>query len=310
MSATRKPEELQREMTKTQRSSAAAFGKPQKTKRRRTGPVIILLLAALIAFLFYDSNTRLTVHEYPVGFSDLPGAFDGYRIVQLSDIHTAVYGEDNSVLIDAVREARPDSIAITGDLINNDDDSDEALGIITPLIRSLVKIAPVYYVTGNHEWDSGWVRTLMKTLADCGVTVLRNDYVNLSIGAASIVLAGIDDPNGPADMETPEQIVTEIRATEGEDFLVLLAHRNNYLDRFSKLGVDLVLCGHAHGGLIRIPFLGGMLGPSAEFFPKYSSGVYSEGNTTMFVSRGVGNNTGIPRFLDNPEVAVVILKKA
>ena len=152
----------------------------------------------------------------PLYFGNLPAAFDGYRLVQLSDVHAAVFGRDNSTLIGAVKDAKPDVIVITGDLINNDNASGDDMGIVTPLIRALVAIAPVYYVTGNHEWDSGRVRELLTMLGGSGVTALRNGYVRLTIGAASIVLAGVDDPNGPADMKTPEQLVSEIRDREGD----------------------------------------------------------------------------------------------
>ncbi len=279
-------------------------------KRRHTGLIITLFLILLVAFLFYDSNTRITINEYSIHYDNLPAAFDGYRIVQLSDIHTAEFGKDNSGLIDTVKKARPDIITITGDLISNNDEMNDALGIVQPLIRSLVSIAPVYYVTGNHEWDTGWARELLKVLDDSGATVLRNDYARLEIGTASIVLAGIDDPNGPADMISPEAFISEAQENEGDMFLVLLAHRNIYLNRLSAQGVDLLLCGHAHGGLIRLPLVGGLFGPSRELFPKYTSGVYTEGGTKMLVSRGVGNHTGIPRFLNNPEVVVAVLNKA
>jgi predicted MPP superfamily phosphohydrolase len=164
--------------------------------------------------------------------------------------------------------------------------------------------------SGNHEWDCGWVRQLLRVLEDSGVKVLRNDYARISIGTASIILAGVDDPYGPADMKTPEQLLPEIRKKEGDAFIVLLAHRNNYLDRFSALGVDFVLCGHAHGGQIRLPLIGGLFGPSSDFFPPYTSGVYTEGGTKMLVSRGIGNHTRIPRFLNNPEIPVAVLKIA
>lgn len=281
-----------------------------KKNRRHTGSKILLLLILLAAFLLYDSNARIVVNEYPLYYSSLPAAFDGYRIVQLSDIHTARFGEDNSKLLDAVKRAQPDIIAITGDLINNNDKSSLALDIIQPLVRSLVAIAPVYYVTGNHEWDSGWVRELLQILGDNGVTVLRNNYVRLKIGIASIILAGIDDPNGPADMISPETFISQIKKSEGEAYIVLLAHRNIYLDRLSPLGIDLILCGHAHGGLIRLPFIGGLFGPARELFPHYTSGIYSEGGTKMLVSRGIGNNTGVPRFLNNPQIPVAILRKS
>jgi predicted MPP superfamily phosphohydrolase len=279
-------------------------------KRRHIGIIILLLLILLISILLIDSNTRIVVNEYPLHYSNLPAAFDGYRIVQLSDIHAVDFGKENEGLIDAVKKAQPDMIAITGDLVNNDDDSDYDLGIIRPLIKSLVTIAPVYYVTGNHEWDSGWVRELLKMLGDNGVTVLRNDYERLYIGKDSIILAGIDDPNGPADMISPEAFLSQTRMNEGDTFIMLLAHRNNYLNRLSGQGVDLILCGHAHGGLIRLPLIGGLVGPSRELFPNFTSGIYTDGNTKMLVSRGIGNHTGIPRFLNNPEIPVIILKQS
>ncbi|SHI19804.1 hypothetical protein SAMN02745823_03280 [Sporobacter termitidis DSM 10068] len=282
----------------------------RKTKKRRhLGLPIFLIFALLLAFLFYDGNTRIVTDDYPVQASALPAAFDGYRIVQLSDIHAATFGKDNAALVGAVKKARPDIIAVTGDLINNDDDKSADLAVVRPLIQSLVSIAPVYYVTGNHEWDSGWVRELLTTLTDSGVTVLRNDYERLAVGKASIILAGIDDPNGPADMITPEELIADIRAKEGDAYIVLLAHRNNYLDRLSKAGVGLILCGHAHGGIVRLPLVGGLVGPSRELFPRYTSGVYSKDGTSMLVSRGIGNHTGFPRFLNNPEIAVAVLKK-
>ena len=310
MSRTRKREGGDQLMTRTGSSGAPSYGGPVRTrKKKHIGRYLFLLLVLLTAFLFYDSNTRLTTNEYPLYFSALPPAFDGYRIVQLSDVHSAVFGKDNAALVDAVIKAQPDIIAITGDLINNDNASGDDMGIATRLVRELVKLAPVYFVTGNHEWDSGRVRDLLTMFKEYGVTVLRNDYTRLTVGAASIVLAGVDDPNGPADMKTPEQLASELREREGAAFTVLLAHRNTSLIRYSRLGLDLVLCGHAHGGMIRVPFKGGLVGPTMEFFPDYTAGVYNENGTTILVSRGIGNYTGLPRFLNNPEISVVILKK-
>lgn len=278
----------------------------KKTKKRcHTGYKIALLLILIISFLFYDSNARLIVNEYPLFFTKLPDAFDGYRIAQLSDIHGAVFGGSNAALLDAVKNTKPDIIVITGDLYDGGDE----MVTIEPLVRGLTSIAPVYFITGNHEWDSDNLRELLKMLDKNGVTVLRNDYKRLRIRDDTIILAGIDDPNGPEDMKKPEELISEIRQKEGDPFIILLAHRNNYLDRFSQLGIDLVLCGHAHGGLIRLPFIGGLIGPSRELFPKYTSGVYIEGRTKMLVSRGIGNQTGFPRFLNNPQIPVAILRK-
>jgi predicted MPP superfamily phosphohydrolase len=276
-----------------------------KRKSRHVGLKILLFLILLVSLMLYDSNTRITVNEYPLYYENLPASFDGYRIAQLSDIHAAVFGQDNAKLIEAVRKAQADIIVITGDLI----DDDNELGIVGPLIQKLTGIAPVYYITGNHEWDSGGLHDLLELLNDNGVTVLRNDYEKIRIGNDSIVLAGVDDRNGPADMTTPETFISNIRKSEGDPFIVLLVHRNSYLQRYAGLGIDLVLCGHAHGGLIRLPFTEGLIGPAREWFPDTTGGVYTQGGTKMLVSRGIGNHTGVPRFLNNPQVPVVILKK-
>jgi predicted MPP superfamily phosphohydrolase len=274
-------------------------------RRRHIGLKITLALILLVAFLFYDSNARIAINEYPVFYDNLPAAFNGYRIVQLSDIHAAEFGKGNSGLIDAVQKANADIIVITGDLI----DDDNQLGIVGPLIQELTAIAPVYYITGNHEWDSGGLRELLKLMDEKGVTVLRNAYEKLQIGGHSIVLAGIDDRNGPADMITPEAFISEIRDIEGDPFMIVLVHRNSYLQRYAALGIELVLCGHAHGGLVRLPFTEGLIGPAREWFPKHTGGIYADGGTKMVVSRGIGNHTGVPRFLNNPEVSVVILRQ-
>ncbi len=273
-------------------------------KRRHTGFVIFLLVVLLLVFLVYDSNTRIVLDDYTLYYDDLPVSFNGYRIAQLTDIHGAQFKDGYTGLIETVKKARANIIVITGDLIDNIYDID----LVEPLVRSLCAIAPVYYVTGNHEWASDALPELFDMLELNGVTVLRNDYVRLTVGDESIVLAGVEDPNGPADMITPAELIAQLRSSEGDPFIVLLAHRNNYLDRFSALGIDLVLCGHAHGGVVRLPFVGGLIGPSREWFPEYTNGVYTENSTNMLVSRGIGNRTGIPRFLNNPQVLVAILR--
>ncbi|MDR2357721.1 MAG: metallophosphoesterase [Oscillospiraceae bacterium] len=280
-------------------------------KRARGGRVSVavkLLIALALAFAaaVYDSNTRIDVAEYTLRFGNLPASFDGLRIASLSDVHAAQFGKNNEKLIAAVVRARPDIIALTGDLI---DDTGQ-LGIIDTLVGGLADIAPVYYVTGNHEWDSGDMRNLQSLLEQRGVTVLRNAYIPLTISGESVVLAGTDDPNGPSDMVKPEKFIEDIRRAEGDKFLIVLEHRNNHLEMYSSLGVDLIICGHAHGGIVRLPFTDGLVGPSREILPTYTNGVYTAGATSMLVSRGVGNHTGYPRFLNNPHIPVAVLRRS
>jgi len=242
---------------------------------------------------------------------NLPGEFDGYRIVLLADLHGAEHGKDNERLLDRIRDANPDIITIAGDLIDRYQPGhpvERQIEIAQALVSQLVRIAPVYYVTGNHEWDSRMVRPLLDMLEENGVNVLRNQYRSLTIGNDTIIIAGVDDPNGPADMIKPDEFIKRIHERENPDFLIVLSHRNYNLNLYSELGVDLVLSGHAHGGMIRLPFTDGLIGPQHEFLPTYTSGIYTRGNTNMVVSRGLGNHLGWTRFLNNPQVIVVELR--
>ena len=271
--------------------------------------IILLVIALAMAALIYDSNTRIVTSEYELHYPNLPQPFDGFRIVVLSDIHAAQFGKDNERLITMVAEARPDIIAITGDFIDSygRTPTQEQLVIAEMLVIGLTPVAPIYYVTGNHEWDSGEIRPLLAMLEARGVHVLRNEHVLLEAGGETIVLAGTDDPNGPAGMIRPDELVRRISSSENVGFLIMLEHRNNNLGLYSGLGVDLVLCGHGHGGIIRLPFTDGLIGPLRDWFPTFTSGVYTMGETNMVVSRGLGNHLGFPRFLNNPHIAVAIL---
>ena len=287
--------------------------KTKKTYKKKRGifPYILLLLAITVVALLFDSYYRIEVTEYELRYPNLPGSFDGFRIVVLSDIHAAEFGKDNIRLVEKVSETKPDIIVIAGDFTDHHEELpiDEQLKIAENLVSDLLPIAPIYYITGNHEWDEGGIWRLLEMLQERGVTILRNKYLRLESGGDYIILAGIDDPNGPADMIKPEEFVDRMYDSEGECFVVMLSHRNNNLPLYSRLGVDLVLSGHAHGGIIRLPFTDGLIGPAREWLPSYTNGLYSMGGTNMVVSRGVGNHTGWPRFLNNPHIVVAVLRQ-
>jgi len=280
-------------------------------KRRRVWPAILVFLVLLIAFLLFDSYYRIVTTEYELSYSNLPDAFDGFRIVVLSDIHAAEFGKDNERLVKKVIEAKPDIIAITGDFTDFHEGLpfEDQFAIAERLVIDLTPVAPIYYITGNHEWAGGGAWDLLAMLEERGVSILRNRYTRLESGGDSIILAGTDDPNGPADMVRPIEFVDSLYKAEGDCFVVMLEHRNNNLSLYSALGVDLVLCGHAHGGIIRLPFTDGLIGPSREWLPSNTNGLYSMGDTNMVVSRGIGNHTGWPRFLNNPHIPIIILEK-
>ena len=277
-------------------------------KRRLPGFLLFLALAVLAAlFLRWDNTALQTTYFDPV-FADLPEGFDGCRIAVLSDLHGAEFGENNQELFAAVAQESPDYIVYLGDL--EDHYRGPAAGYAETVAAGLTAIAPTYYVTGNHEWGIGDVPALKETLAAHGVSVLSNQFVPLERNGDIIVLAGIDDPNGYADQKTPEEVAAEVYAAYGDPFWVLLAHRNDRFEsQYSLLGADLVLSGHGHGGIIRLPFTDGLLSTNRTFFPSYTSGLYEENGSCLFVTRGLGNSGPTFRLFNRPEVAVLTLHK-
>lgn len=280
--------------------------KTKRPKRRRW--LLFLLSAALLCVWFFWQQESLTTVTYTVRSAELPEAFDGLRIVQVSDLHGKEFGEDSTRLLKAVAELHPDLIAITGDLI----DREEQFSTVPALAQGLAAIAPTYYVTGNHEWAVRKVSELKDLLTENGVTVLTNEYVTLEQNGQTIVLAGIDDPNGPADQKTGPELRADIAAELGGNvYTVLLAHRDSVF-AYSSWGYDLVLCGHGHGGIFRIPLLDkGLLSTDRTFFPEFDGGLYSfPSGGSCVVSRGLGSNT-VPvhafRLFNRPDLPLVIL---
>ena len=277
--------------------------------RRRPAILIFLLLAALTALFVRWDNTAIQVTRFEPAFGGLPTGFDGCRIAVLSDLHGAVFGTDNADLFAAVSEADPDYIFYLGDL--EDRYRGPSADYPAQVAEGLAAIAPTYYVTGNHEWAIGDVPELKETLTAHGVTVLSNQFVTLERNGDAIVLAGIDDPNGYADQKTPEELAAELYADQGDPFWLLLAHRNDRFERqYSLLGADLVLSGHGHGGIIRLPFTDGLLSTDRTFFPSYTAGLYEANGSALFVTRGLGNSGPSLRLFNRPEVAILTLHRA
>ena len=276
-----------------------------RKKRRRKGFRRFLLILLVLAALVLDSRFRIVKTEYSLHYTELPAQFDGLRIVQVSDLHCESFGKGNEKLLAKVRKAEPDIIVITGDIIDRDGEENYARELFT----ALAEIAPSYYVTGNNEWALDNTGAMLELIRSCGVRVLQNQYVLLERGGGYIALVGLDDPCGRADMEKPEEVMARLRAEQGDIFTVLLNHRNKPPEELYSLGADLVFSGHAHGGLIRLPFTDGLMDASRTWFPKYTSGVYEYGGMKLVVSRGLGNSVIVPRFLNNPHLPVAVLVK-
>ena len=276
--------------------------------KKKTICILSGILLILIVWTAWG-NAALELNTYTISSRGLPDAFDGYRIAQVSDLHNAEFGGGNQRLLDMLREAEPDMIAITGDLI---DSRKTNIAVALAFAEEAVKIAPCYYVSGNHEARVPEYRELNAGLEAAGVTVLDDARIEIEISGKSITIIGVNDPSFLADYLTSDAAVMDRKLSElsSEDasFTILLSHRPELFDTYAAHDMDLVLTGHAHGGQFRLPLIGGLIAPNQGLFPKYDDGLYSEGNTNMIVSRGLGNSIIPFRFNNRPEVVLIELK--
>ena len=271
---------------------------------------IVTVLILLIIWIAYG-NTDLEIYKYNVKSEDIPSEFDNFRIVQISDLHNAEFGENNEKLLLMLKQADADIIAITGDMI---DSRNTDIDVAISFAQKAVNIAPVYYVNGNHESRVlGEYEKLKQGLTDAGVNILENSSADITIGDEAITLIGINDPTFRMELvdDTMEQNIAhqlEDMIPDNDNYKVLLAHRPEYFDVYAG-NVDLVLSGHAHGGQFRIPFIGGLVAPGQGFFPEYYEGSHIKENTEMIVSRGIGNSIIPFRINNKPEIIVAELTK-
>ena len=274
-----------------------------KKKWIRILPALILL--GLVVWTLWG-NTALEITEYEIVSDRIPQGFSGFRIAQISDLHNAEFGEGNCRLIELLAHIEPDIIVITGDMI---DSRHTDMEIALAFARQAVAIAPVYYVSGNHEARIGEYGNLKKRLTDAGVVVLENQKVLLTRGGDSIALLGIDDPSFRPGAEASVSASALAELQIGSDsYNVLLAHRPELFSVYAESGIDLVFSGHAHGGQFRLPFFGGLVAPNQGLFPRYDAGMFASDSTTMIVSRGIGNSIIPVRFNNRPEVTVATLE--
>ena len=283
---------------------------PAKKRTSIILAVVAAILFALIAWIIWG-NTALELNTYTISSSKLPQSFDGYRIAHVSDLHNAEMGKNNEKLLTMLRDADPDMIAITGDLV---DSRNTDIEVALQFVRKAVKIAPCYYVTGNHEARISEYDELKAGMEAAGVTVLVDAKTEISLEGEAITLIGVNDPSYQTDYlfgdsETVMNTKLEELHTEQDRFTILLSHRPELFETYVDHDLDLVLSGHAHGGQFRLPFVGGLVAPNQGFFPEYDAGLYSMNHTNMIVSRGIGNSILPFRFNNWPEVIIIELKK-
>lgn len=262
--------------------------------------ILILIIIILIPFCLYQ-NKHLVITTYTYESEKLGADLDGYRIVQISDLHNATFGKENKKLLETIRSCLPDIIVITGDLVDSNHTNVERA---VAFVKEAVKIAPVYYVTGNHEY---WLapsenEQMMQGILAAGAYDLDDEAVCIEKGDSSFMLIGLDDQH------LSDETLKNLRQEQKNELSIVLAHEPQYLQNYANAGADLVLTGHAHGGQIRLPFVGGIVAPDQGFLPEYTLGKYNRADTEMIVSRGLGNSIIPVRLFNYPEVVCVELR--
>ncbi len=289
-----------------------AFLLKKRRLTKRSICVIILLFLIFVVITVWG-NITLCVEHFEINSDKISGD-KGYKIAHVSDYHNTKNGYLNDAVISSLEKEKPDIIVITGDLVDcRKTDINKGVSFAT----SLVDIAPVYYVTGNHECNvsienQSAFNGMIDDLKAGGVTVLRGGSDKIILHDGSVInLFGIDDPyfhcgSASAVSKTTAELCSELDVDKKE-FNVLLSHHPEQMDTYSEYGFDLVFSGHAHGGQGRL-FGVGLIAPDQGLFPEYSSGLYKKDGTTLVVSRGIGNSIVPVRVFDRPHLIYTVIK--
>lgn len=278
----------------------------------KNGKKAAAVLAGLISLSVIGwtawENASFEISEWIHCDSRIPDAFSGFRIAQVTDLHNSEYGPHNVRLLEGLRQANPDCIFLTGDLV---DSRNTNLPVALDFIRQAADVAPMYYVPGNHESRiRGQYHQLVRGLEEYGVTILNNRTADIFKNGEKIRLIGLEDPGFQSGNygDFVRSNLSKLVSKEKE-YNILLIHRPEMFPIYSEFSIDLVFSGHAHGGQIRLPYIGGVFVPSQGFFPKYDAGKFTEDQTTMFISRGLARLPFPPRIHNRPELLVVELRR-
>lgn len=280
-----------------------------KNKITRKLFVAFGIIFAISIFCIWQNNA-ITTTQIDYVSAKIPEEFNGYRIVHISDLHNKQFGRNQERLLNKISAVSPDIIVITGDLI---DRRKYDLETAMVFIDGAMKIAPVYYVSGNHEAWSGDYENISENLRISGVQILDDTKATLIKGNGKIEILGLSDPDFLTTSYLEGTNSSKLRGhlerlSDDSAFQILLCHRPELFDIYVNQNIDLIFSGHAHGGQVRIPFVGGLVAPDQGLFPKYTSGAYTQNQSTMIVSRGLGNSVIPIRIFNRPEIVVVTLR--
>ncbi|MEF9951613.1 MAG: metallophosphoesterase [Clostridium sp.] len=278
--------------------------------------ILILLIIICLSLFLYIENNRISIKEYLLE-EDIPSGFNNFKIVHLSDLHSKEFGYKQVRLIDKIQRLSPDIIVITGDIIDSRRTKKGSYSSIEYLLDGINKISPIYYVSGNHEHRSNLYNDLVCILKKFNVKIIDNRSLQIIRNSSSIYIQGLEDiysiSKGRIQNEHLEIFSHSLsrisKNNSDKNYKVMITHRPEFIELYSRENINLILCGHAHGGQIRIPFIGGILSPSQGFFPKYSEGLHKINNTKMIISRGLGNSIFPFRVFNPPEIVSIVIKK-
>lgn len=289
-------------------------GESREKKKRKGGAakwvVLGLLLVVLVTVaalgLSYENKTGIFSQKLETSFFHMYSAKvptgKNLRLVVLSDLHNAEFGEKNIELVERVQRLSPDLILLAGDMVNKFEDRTD---VAVDLCRQLVDIAPVYYGIGNHEGNMMYVDGLRidGQLREVGAKVLINQSEDITVQDTAVSIGSVST----SVLDYDEYSAPFVAEFEQKDTLkILIAHCPDlFYEKMEDVSVDLSVAGHFHGGQVRLPIIGGVYAIGQGFFPKYCNGMFTLTNGKLFVTRGLGNSHSIPRINNRPEIAVI-----
>lgn len=261
------------------------------------------LLAVMVYIFLVFENKKITVSNYTINAPKADKKYNGFKIVHISDLQNASFGKRNKRLIKIIKNLKPGIIVVTGDIVDcHKTDVYCALNFA----HEISQVCPSYYVCGNHEGVLGNYQKLSGDLVKAGFTVLNNESVYYG-DDKKIRITGLTDPYLGYIKDMGQFLKKQI-AKDNKVLNIVLSHRPQFIDMYANSKSDIVFSGHAHGGQIRLPFIGGLFAPDQGLFPKYTKGVHKIGNTQLVISRGLGNSVFPQRLFNRPEVVCVKLK--
>ena len=273
--------------------------------------VFLIIFVLMLIELYIDANWIQTT-RFEVSSDKIPASFDGYKILQLSDLHSKEFGQNNEKLLERIDASNPDIIVLTGDFVTANETD------FTVFFELVDKISPkyeVYYITGNHEqaMSGSSKKEIFSYLSEKGVKFLNNEHIEIGQGEEKINLYGLCYESAyysgrRGNIYTQEMMAKSLGEADLSKFNLLLTHSPTNFEVYKTWGADLILSGHVHGGMIRVPFVGAIFSPDEGFMPKYSAGKYEMEESILIVSRGLGRGSRGFRLFNRPNLVEITLK--